>query len=175
MFAAIALFSNSATLGAYTFLLLDSGCRSIKYDNPQVTRMHDCRKCLQIVCWSAVLMICFSTLLFLLCANGIFIQSRPTKLMFTLIWAVASIGILSTPFAFTVTQIQTGQCTLTEVGRLSIAGLTSVAIFDVAVFVSISGRIISNCSVTTQQSLFGIANTYRISKALVETGQFYFL
>lgn len=140
-----------------------------------VAPLKNCNRLYTIV-WSTVLTTCFSMLLILICANGIFFKSRVTRCFLTLLWALASIGISSTPFSLTLTPLEsTRYCALTEVGRLGVVGPAFVAIFNIAVFVSISRRVICHCTVSTRQGLFNSSNTCRIFNALVETGQMYFL
>ncbi|KAK7685232.1 hypothetical protein QCA50_011595 [Cerrena zonata] len=155
LFAAIAVLTNFAIL---------------------VTRLHDCNMGLHVVCWSAVLAICFSMLLILICVNGIFFKSRMAQSLFSLLWVIASLSIFSTPFAFAVTQMEPmGHCALTQVEKLGLAGPATVAIFEMVLFVSVSCRVVSRCTAGVQQIPFSTSHMRRIWKALWETGQLYFL
>lgn len=122
---------------------------------------------------------CLGSYLFLVRARGVFFQSRKARNAFSILWLMMAIGVVSTtPFAFLATSVEPhGLCAVSHVSPAEAVVSIAVSIFDTAVFIAISYRAVTfhgSASISIKAFFRGL-NAGPISRALLETGQLYFL
>lgn len=141
-----------------------------------------CNVLVHIISSLATATTCLGTYLFLVRVKSTFFQSKPAQYMFSLWWFLAVVAVVATvPFSFSGTSIMENDlCAISRAGRLEAVGCLTVASFDCAVFVSISFRVISldgQCMGRWAMVKAFITGSKAgpISKALLRTGQLYYL
>lgn len=125
---------------------------------------------------------CFGTFLFLVRVRSAFFQLKIAQRIFSIWWFLAIVGLISTtPFSFSGNSIiENDLCAISRAGKLEAVGCILTATFDCAVFVSISLRVISLDGrargrwAMVKAFLTG-SEAGPVSKALLRTGQLYYL
>lgn len=145
-----------------------------------VLPLKNCNRMLHAVCWLGAGASILSTLLFLLRVNSVFFDSKGAKRMFTILWGATSISLLVLPFSFTAeTSELDGLCIISSLSRLGSIPSLTVGVFDLTIFISISYRIMTQDTTISVRKRFVAfitgTNIGPVSKALVRTGQLYFL
>ena len=130
--------------------------------------------------WLAVTATWLSTLLFLFRVNVVFLDFKPARCMFVLLWATAAIAAGFNPFFFTAGSTQpTNLCVVTFSNKLRLIPPLTVAIFDNTVYASILYRTINFYAPHNKWARFKAFFTGRdtgpVYKALLRSGQIYFL
>ena len=143
-----------------------------------VTSDQDCKKMLQLSCWLAVIAGSSSTLLFLLRANSVFFDSRWARSAFTLLWVISSISMVSLPFSFSGGHSEVaGCCMIVSFDKPGTIPSMTIGVFDVAVFLSVSYRIITQDPMSSLEEKIITFLTGKglgqVSKLLLRTGQLY--
>ena len=139
-----------------------------------------CGRLIKGVCWLSSVACCLSTLLFLLRVNCVFFDSRRAKALFTSLWILVALSLLVIPFTYAgYAQEPDGLCIITSQRILGQIPLSTIGIFDLVVFVSISHRITTQCVTRTWPekciAFFSGIGIGTISRALMRTGQLYFV
>ena len=139
-----------------------------------------CGRLIKSICWPGSGVGCLSTLLFLLRVNGVFFDSRRAKALFASLWIVVTLSLLVIPFIYAgTTQGSSSFCIVSSRPILGLIPLSTISIFDLVVFVSISHRITVQCVNLTWRerctAFFTGAATGSMSIALIKTGQLYFV
>ena len=121
-----------------------------------------------------------TTLLFLFRVNSVFYNCRCARVFSTLLWGLAALGVLVVPFSFSSTPVPPKSlCAISTIKKFGFVPSISVALFDFGVYVSISYRTINPRAVHTPWAIFKAfftgTKTGPITKALLHTGQLYFL
>ena len=143
-------------------------------------RARDCDRLTKVICWTGSGAGCLSTLLFLLRANCVFFDSRRARTLFTSLWILASLSILVIPFSYAgYVQEPAGTCFVSLQRRLASIPSFTVGVFDLTIFVSISYRVSLQCINRTWwercTTFLTGTHTGSMSKALIRTGQVYFM
>lgn len=99
-----------------------------------------CNCLVHILSTSGAIAICFGTFLFLAWVRGVFSHSKRAKVLFTILWVLAILGVLSVIlFSFSGTSVPPkGTYAISCVGKFEVVGSFTVTVFDLAVFLSIS-------------------------------------
>ena len=140
----------------------------------------DCKVPTRVVSWLGTTAGWMSTLLFLFRVNSVFYNCRCARVFFTLLWGLAALGVLVVPFSFSSTPVPPKSlCAISTIKKFGFVPSISVALFDFGVYVSISYRTINPRAVHTPWAIFKAfftgTKTGPITKALLHTGQLYFL
>lgn len=124
---------------------------------------------------------CMGTYLFLKRARSVFFHSKWARAVFTALWFIAVGGVISTtPFSFYGASVNpTGLCVVSKVSKIESVGSLCVAAFDITVFVTISYRVLVmerklGRWAVVHAFFFG-AKAGKVTRALLRTGQLYFL
>ncbi|CAL1707958.1 unnamed protein product [Somion occarium] len=158
--------------------LLSGGCilGSLLFE---VAPQKHCGRALQVLSWFGAFAVPCNGLLFFLRVRGVFHHSRLTVAGFAILW-LSTLSALSAPFGFQPVNIgPTAFCLIGGAAKYSAAGFVTIAIFDTIVFSAITFRVLS----------FAVEDTWRgrirafmkgqgvghVSKALLQTGQLYYL
>lgn len=132
--------------------------------------------------WLGVIAAWMNTLLFLFRVNGVFYDSLRRKICFGCTWLFSVVVLPTFPTQYTaaVSTPPNDLCAIQAVKRLAFLSLFPVAIFDWAVFIAISIRVIRLFAPHSHWR--GLCKTFvtgadigTIPRALLRTGQFYFL
>ena len=142
--------------------------------------LNDCMTSVHIATWLSVFAGWCSTLLFLFRVNIVHHNCRSARLFFISLWLGAAGGFLITPFSFKHAPVGPGGlCIVTYIDRLQILPSLTAGLFDGAVYISISYRMINpyaNQNVWMAcKAFFTGVNSSAIAKALLRTGQLYIL
>lgn len=142
----------------------------------------NCKVLMYTVGWLGAVAGWLSTSLFLFRVHGVFYEYLPARLFFSFMWFSAVICIIVLPSQYTgaTPTPPHALCAVHSVKRFSIILLFPVAIFDWLVFVAISIRVVRIFAPHNHwRDMFKAFATGRgmgiIPKALLRTGQFYFL
>ncbi|KAK7689896.1 hypothetical protein QCA50_006535 [Cerrena zonata] len=130
----------------------------------------------QTVAWIAAFASPLNTLLFLIRANAVFMQSKRSRVAFFLLW-ITTFATLTAPFSLINGRLQPmGYCFVERVKRIGAAGAITIAIFDTVVFTSITYKLLAVNRVEEPGSgaLLFVNTTNRMSKVLLMTGQLYY-
>ena len=134
---------------------------------------------IKAVTWIVAFALPANSFLFFLRARGVFFQYPVVKWVFFALWLTTFTSI-TTPFAFEAVQLgPTRWCINSVVRGYSAATFVTIFVFDTTVFLAISFRI----------STYGMADNWQgrmkafvtgngmgnVSKALLKTGQLYYL
>lgn len=135
---------------------------------------------IKLLTWGGTFTACLSSLLFLIRAHAVFHDSKKAKIALNVLWFLASLGTFTAPFSFRESRLgNTNFCALAAVDKLGSAGTVTVAIFDTAIFVSTYFRVMTltmgNNVWERMQEFFKGSGTGQVSKALLQTGQPYYL
>ena len=119
-------------------------------------------------------------LLFLIRVKCVFFESKQAKIFFILLWVVTSVRLLVVPFSFTESmETSNGLCIVERLSRLGSIPSFTIGVFDVTIFASVSYQIIVQSATLSWQerviAFFAGIHIGPMSKALVRTGQLYFL
>lgn len=141
---------------------------------------HTCNRMIKATCWLGSGAACSSTLLFLLRVNCVFFDSRRARMLFTALWILASLSLLSVPFSYyDSTKGPDGLCIVLSLSRFVSIPSFTIGVFDMTVFISISHRITAQCINHTWWkrciTFFTATEIGLMSRALLRTGQLYFL
>ncbi|KAK7685226.1 hypothetical protein QCA50_011589 [Cerrena zonata] len=138
-----------------------------------------CNQFVHIISGAGTIVTCLCTFLLLVRAKGVFSHSQRARYVFNTSWLILVAGIIATvPFAFFGSSDNiTGYCIITRIDKTEIIAPVTVAVFDTAVFISISYRILSIHSVTrTRWITFFIGREAgSISRALLRAGILHFV
>ena len=147
-----------------------------------VTRCADCKVIIYTAGWIGVAATCSSTYLFLCRVNSVFYESSRAKFCFSCMWLFGVMSVLVLPSQYTaaVPKPPHALCVIKSVKRFAFLLLMPVALFDWVVFWAISIRVITIfvphnhwrgvCKAFTTCADIGV-----LPRALLRTGQFYFL
>lgn len=140
----------------------------------------NCATTVHVTGWIAVSAAWFSTMLFLFRAWSVFYNSKPARVILGCLWFIAALGTVVIPFSVRVSPVPPdGLCAIASISKLGVVPSITVAIFDFAVYVSISYRTINVGEAASKRekfmAFFSGSNTGAISKGLLRTGQLYFL
>lgn len=142
-----------------------------------VTPYVGCDSSAHVIAWFGTLATPLNTSLFLVRADAVFKQNKKWRLVLTVLW-LSTFSTLTTPFSFFAASFQIGgYCPVAKVERMGAAGPIAVAIFDTAVFVSMTYKILSMSKLDNHDSwirLF-LRGTGQVSRTLLMTGQLYYL
>ena len=141
---------------------------------------HTCNRMIRATCWLGSGAACSSTLLFLLRVNCVFFDSRRARMLFTALWILASLSLLSVPFSYyDSARGPDGLCIVLSLSRFVSIPSFTIGVFDMTIFISISYRITEQCTNRAWWeryiTFFTGTQTGATSRALVRTGQLYFV
>ncbi|CAL1702803.1 unnamed protein product [Somion occarium] len=140
-----------------------------------------CNTLLAVVTWFGALALPSNSLLFLIRVKGIFHNSRSVVILFGLLWTTTFLSF-SAPFSYVANNeeaLGVEWCWVPRISALGSAPFIALAIFDTAVFIAISMRVISYSPAHTwnekfKSFIFG-KNLGHISRALLRSGQLYYM
>ncbi|KAK7685227.1 hypothetical protein QCA50_011590 [Cerrena zonata] len=136
-----------------------------------------CNRLIHTISATGAIATCLSTFLFLVRVKAVFGHSRRATYIFNTLWFIAVGGVIATvPFAFSGSNDEvTHTCVITRIDKNEIVGSITVAIFDSAVFISISYHVISLQTTARERwtSFFKGTDIGMISQVLLRTGQLY--
>ncbi|CAL1708181.1 unnamed protein product [Somion occarium] len=141
--------------------------------------LSNCQTMINITGWFGAFALPCNSMLFLLRIRGVFFNSRIITIIFSLLW-LSTLASFTAPFTFTANNIgPTDNCIITRVDERSSAGFFSIGVFDTMVFIAITIRILSfNPTISWSERLrtfWSGKNMGRVSRALLQTGQLYYL
>ncbi|CAL1694472.1 unnamed protein product [Somion occarium] len=144
-----------------------------------LTAHQDCLVPFNVLAWFGTCAIPSNSLLFFLRVRGVFFHDRWIVAGFFVLW-LSTLSALVEPFGFKTGHIgPTPYCLIADVAKFTSAGYIAVAIFDTSVFVGISLRMLSNSIEQTWRGRFKMffsgRCTGKVSRALLQTGQLYYL
>ncbi|KAK7691714.1 hypothetical protein QCA50_005114 [Cerrena zonata] len=140
----------------------------------------DCHSLLQAAAWLLAFSTPCNALLFLIRIRGIFLHSPKITWIFALLWSTTFASIL-TPLNFIGGQFVLANriCLVEETRVWAAIGFITVLIFDTAVFVTISIKVLSTNMAETwgerARIFFGRKHLGRLSKVLLHSGQQFYL
>ena len=120
---------------------------------------------------------------YLICLRGkaVFAHNKLLVRAFNLLWAVTTVCYFMAPFAVTTIRIGlTQRCADGEIQRYGVVGIVIAAAYDTLVFLAITYRLfmfhVTGGTWSTRMSTFFTgAGMGRVAKALLQTGQLYYL
>ncbi|CAL1717204.1 unnamed protein product [Somion occarium] len=138
----------------------------------------DCYVLTKIADWFGALALPCNSLLFLLRVRGVFYQSHKIFAMFCVLW-LFTLGSLAGPFTIKAINDHSPHCLL-DVQSLSAFAFVAVVVFDTVVFVAISVRVVTYIGWADSwqgqmKSFISGKGLGHISRALLQTGQLYYL
>ena len=142
-----------------------------------VIRSRECNHSLQVATWMGATASVMNTLLFLMRARAVFLQSSKWSLFFGALW-LTTLSIYTIPFSFLQdTNNPLGYCILEKVERLGTAGPIAIAVFDTVVYISISSKIYKLNDVDEVFAADDRPTSIRgrVSRVLLSTSQMYYL
>lgn len=100
--------------------------------------------------------------------------------MLDILWVLAVVGTIIIPFSVTSSKdIESGLCVITTVKKAVIVPSFTVGIFDTSVYLSVSSRMLRHDNISGRwnvlKAFFAGDKLGVVSRALVKTGQLYFL
>lgn len=137
----------------------------------------NCNTTTQIVAWFGAFATPLNTLLFLIRASAVFNRCLKSRIALGILW-LSTFATLTSPFSFDGIHLKlTRYCALERVKQFCAAGTITVAIFDTVVFFSIAYKLTTSSRLDARDSWSTscIRGTGRISRALLVTGQLYYL
>ena len=141
-----------------------------------------CNDLVHILSSLATTTTCMGTFLFLVRVRSAFFESKWARRIFSAWWFAAVVAVISTvPFSFNGSSIvESNLCALSRVGQKEAIGSIAIATFDLAVFTSISlrvlsldGRFVGRWAMVS--AFITGSNAGPISRTLLRTGQLYYL
>ncbi|CAL1708131.1 unnamed protein product [Somion occarium] len=141
--------------------------------------IRDCQTMLTVSGWFGAIAIPSNALLFFLRAKGVFYHSRVFSAILFVLW-MSTLTSFITPLRATAVHIDpTLYCIVTGFDKKITIGFLAVGIFDTIVFISISINLSSYSSAETWKgrmfTLFSGKNMGHLSRALLQSGQAYYL
>ncbi|CAL1702821.1 unnamed protein product [Somion occarium] len=139
-----------------------------------------CHSLIKAAGWFGAISVPCNTLLFFIRILGIFRESRTVVAVFGLLWLSTCASVL-TPFSFNGLDLDLVDhvCIMTDVKTFGAAIFLTVTIFDTAVFIAITMRVLSFSLTETWgsrlKSFLSGRNLGHISRTLLHTGQLYYL
>ncbi|KAI0790051.1 hypothetical protein C8Q75DRAFT_137795 [Abortiporus biennis] len=139
----------------------------------------NCQAITQAFNWFAGLSICITSLLFFFRIRAVFFNSPATTIGFFLLWLATCTSLIA-PFVVRAITQNHNFCVISEVSIWTFIPFIVVAIHDTFVFFAINIRLTQYHSVrvdgqTAWQTFFSGTGMSTISKALLTTGQLYYL
>ncbi|KAK7687675.1 hypothetical protein QCA50_008890 [Cerrena zonata] len=139
----------------------------------------NCAVTMRISAWFGAFSAPTNALLFLIRVNGVYHHSRLATVLFTLVWSSTFMSFVS-PWAIHGSNIgPTSYCMVRVVAKYDGIVFATMATFDTVVFLAISFHVLSISSADTWHLRFmafikgrGIG---RLSRALLQTGQLYYM
>lgn len=134
-----------------------------------------------VLSWIGAFAVPANALLFLLRVNAVYHDFRLAKCGFIFLWSLVFIlTSLTAPWGFEGLNIGPTQfCTVSGVAKFEAAVFVTMTMFDTAVFLSITVRVLSLSSATTLRSRVKAftkgQGMSELTKALLQTGQLYYL
>ena len=121
--------------------------------------------------------------MFLVClrARAVFINDRPVAHAFSILWVIASACYAALPFAVSAVRIgPSRQCIDGEMKAYGCAGVVAAAAYDTLIFAAITYRLLGFHLVgdtwsARMRAFFTGAGMGQVSRALLQTGQLYYL
>ncbi|KAK7683724.1 hypothetical protein QCA50_013100 [Cerrena zonata] len=138
-----------------------------------------CSKAFQIVAWLGAFAAPINALLFLIRVTGVYHDSRPAIMVFTILW-LSTLTSLAAPWGFHGIKIgPTSFCIPTGFGKFDGVPFILITIFDTVVFIAITIRVLSISMVNTWRSRLRAFTSGqgmgKLTGALLQTGQLYYL
>ncbi|CAL1702823.1 unnamed protein product [Somion occarium] len=138
-----------------------------------------CRAIGKVICWFGAFALPCNFVLFFLRVKAVFRRSPILVGIFAILW-LSTLGSFTLPFSTTGERLLgSHNCVTTNVTPISSVGFLTVAIFDAIVFVMISIRLVSYSMADSWKerifSFFSGQNMGFLSKAVLKTGQLYYL
>ena len=136
----------------------------------------ECKHGLQAVTWMGATASVMNTLLFLIRARAVYLQSSKWSLFFGALW-LTTLSTYTIPFTFLQDKNnQLRYCILEKVKIFGTAGPIAIAVFDTVVYISISSKVYKIDGVG-QMFSHGRPTSIRgrVSRVLLSTGQMYYL
>ena len=139
---------------------------------------YKCEAVGQVICWFAAVALPLNSLLFFLRVQAVFRRSSLIVAVFSILW-LSTLGAFTQPFGSMAVRIPGDICVTININKLSSVGFITVALFDTIVFITISIRLVCYGFANSFRSRFrSFLNGYemgRISRAILQTGQLYYL
>ncbi|CAL1702822.1 unnamed protein product [Somion occarium] len=139
-----------------------------------------CHSLIKAAGWFGAISAPCNTLLFFIRIRGIFRESRIVVALFGLLWLSTCASVLA-PLSFNGLDLDLVNhvCLMTDVKTFGAAGFLTITFFDTAVFIAMSIKVISFSLAETWRgklrSFLSGKNLGYVSKALLHTGQLYYL
>ncbi|KAI0077951.1 hypothetical protein K474DRAFT_1570555, partial [Panus rudis PR-1116 ss-1] len=146
----------------------------------QVAPVGDCHALAKAIGWCGAFGIALNSLLFFFRVRAVFNNSKPLIALFAFLWLSTLAGGLTAPFGVDGIHIGTTRnCVNSNVKEYSSAGMVAVAVNDTVVFIAISIRLLTHSLASTWSERVTTFLSGRrmgsMSKALLQTGQLYYL
>ena len=142
----------------------------------------NCQVLIRTLAWLAITATSVSTLLFLFRVNGVYYDSLRARVCFSCMWLFAFATLLVFPMQYTAAASMPPHalCSILSVKRYSFLPLIPVAFYDWVIFGAISFRVMKVFAPNTHwrgmcKAFITGADIGTIPRALLRTGQFYFL
>lgn len=147
---------------------------------PIALPLRDCTTPTLVVVWLDVIGGWSSTLLFLFRIYTIHRDRKLTKFFFVFLWCCVAFSFLVFPFSIQVSPGGPGGlCIVTHTSRLQLFPSLMIGMFDCAIYISVSYRMIDPYARqdiwSACKAFFSGKNASPVAKALLRTGQLYFL
>lgn len=144
-----------------------------------VAPLNDCQAAIQAVSWFAAFACPCNSFLIFVRARGVFYRNKIIAWGFFALW-LTTFASLTTPFSYDAVHLgPTKACINDVVKRFSAASFVAIAAFDTTVFIAISLKV-SSYGMTEGwkgrlKSIFTGKGVGYVSKALLQTGQLYYM
>ncbi|CAL1710750.1 unnamed protein product [Somion occarium] len=144
-----------------------------------IAPLKDCHAAIKVVSWFAAFALPCNSFLFFIRARGVFYRNQFIVWGFFALW-LTTFASITTPFSFDAIRLgPTNVCINNIVKRFSAASFVAIAFFDTSVFIAISLKI---SSYGMADDLKGRMKSFltgngmgHVSKALLQTGQLYYM
>ncbi|THH31273.1 hypothetical protein EUX98_g2912 [Antrodiella citrinella] len=145
----------------------------------QVAPVANCHILAKAIGWCGAFALPLNSLLFFFRIRAVFGRSNAVITFFGFLW-LATFAAISAPFGVDGTHIGTTMfCVNSDVQAFSSAGIVVVAVHDTMVFLAITTRLVMYCLADTWfarfKAFFSGKGMGNVSKALLQTGQMYYL
>ncbi|CAL1710763.1 unnamed protein product [Somion occarium] len=144
-----------------------------------IAPLNDCQAAIQAVSWFAAFACPCNSFLIFVRARGVFYRNKIIAWGFFALW-LTTFASLTTPFSYDAVHLgPTKACINDVVKRFSAASFVAIAAFDTTVFIAISLKV-SSYGMTEGwkgrlKSIFTGKGVGYVSKALLQTGQLYYM
>lgn len=111
----------------------------------KATPISNCQAMVNSIGWFAAFSVAFNNILFLIRIRGVYFRAPYVSVAFLALW-FTTLATFTAPFSFTALTITpTAYCAVVKIERFVTAGVVATAVYDTAVFVAISIRLVSFC------------------------------